>query len=208
MADLLVPYLEFNPTIDDVKPKPLKPLPFPGFHIPSVFNLKYFFIEKVELGYFLRSSLNPLFCCALFEVEKDIEVELWDQEKECFKYDVDGNPLTKIETLSMLCFSVESELQVVAFFFEGKGESFLNSYTSNLPVEQLDERLKMLYEAALLSTDRMLGEITLGLRQDDLGFRGLEPRGEWEAQIFRDVFQSNPSLMSDDEFEMIFGVER
>ena len=38
--------------------------------------------------------------------------------------------------------------------------------------------------------------------------KGLKPKGEWEDKMFRDVFQSNTSLMSDDEYEMIFGYPR
>jgi peroxiredoxin len=46
------------------------------------------------------------------------------------------------------------------------------------------------------------------LRKLDFNLSGLKPKGEWEEQMFRDKFQSNTSLMSDDEYEMIFGIER
>ena len=37
---------------------------------------------------------------------------------------------------------------------------------------------------------------------------GLVPVGEWAKGLFETTFDSNPNLMTDDEYHMIFGEER
>ena len=81
-------------------------------------------------------------------------------------------------------------------------------HNSLVPFSQLDEKLQKLYIASKMLTQSSLDFYESEIQKIDMSKSGLKPKGEWEEQMFRDVFHSNTSLMSDDEYEMIFGVER
>jgi hypothetical protein len=96
----------------------------------------------------------------------------------------------------------------VAYNYAGKGETFLQMHTSTVPFAELDERLQKLYIAAKMLSQHSLEFYENEIRKMDFRQSGLKPKGEWEEEMVRDVFHNNTSLMSDDEYEMIFGVER
>lgn len=209
VADEIIPYIKFDPKSGGgYRPIELTSFPFPPHHLPQVFNLPLFIIEKNKYGYFLRSTLNSLFCSALYEVVSEIEVPDWDPENMSYKYNEEGEVIHKIERLQYLCFTVEGEERAVAYRYEGSGKTYLQLHTSEIPFEELDEKLQKLYLGAKLLSRHYITHYENEIRKLEAKATGLTPKGEWEAQMFRDVFRSNTSLMSDDEYEMIFGVER
>jgi hypothetical protein len=209
MADEFVPYIKYDakvggyyPTID------FRSLPFPPSNIPELFNLRIFIIETNERGYYLRSTLNSLFCFELTDNTSEIEVPDWDTEQMSYKYDENGEVIYKTEKLKYLSFTYDGVERTVAYNYAGKGETFLQMHTSTVPFAELDERLQKLYIAAKMLSQNSLEFYENEIRKMDFRQSGLKPKGEWEEQMFRDTFQSNTSLMSDDEYEMIFGIER
>jgi hypothetical protein len=209
MIDKFIPYIKFDPTFFiSYNQIEIESFPFPADHMPEVFNLRIFLIEKNQLGYFLRSSINSLFCCALYEVVKDIEVPAWDSDQMSYKYHENGEVIYKTERLQYLSFTIEGQERVVAYNYAGKSKNFLRIDKSEIPFTELDEKLQKLYKGAKLLSWQYVEHYENEIRHLDLKNRGLKPKGEWEAQMFRDVFNSNPSTMNDDEYEMIFGVAR
>lgn len=213
MTDGNIPYIKFDPKLGDrYKTIELTSFPFPPHHLPEIFNLPIFLIEKNKHGYFLRSTLNSLFCCALFEVISEIEVPDWDTDPDSFdvnyKYNEQGEVIYKMEKLQFLCFTIEGEERTVAYNYAGSGKTYLKLHTSDVPFEELDENLQKLYLGAKLLSRHYIGHYQNEIRKSELEASGLTPKGEWEAQMFRDVFGSNPNSMTDSEYEMIFGVER
>ena len=208
MTDELIPYLKFNPKLGPYPTIELTSFPFPPDHIPEIFNLRFFLVEENQRGYYLRSTINSLFCCCLYEVEKKIEVPDFDTETMSYKYDEDGNVVSKMAHLQYLCFTIEGEQKVVAYSYEGKGKNYLHVHHSDVPFDKLDGKLKQLYLGAKLLTRQFITHMQNENKKHNTKTSGLEPKGEWEAQMFKDVFHSNPSSMSDTEYEMIFGVER
>lgn len=209
MADEFIPYIKFDPKIGKgYHAIELASFPFPPHHLPEIFNLPIFIIETNEHGYFLRSTLNSLFCCALYEVVNEIEVPDWNSETMSYVYNEEGGIVYKVEKLKYLCFTVEGEERAVAYSYEGSGKAYLQMHTAEIPFKELDEKLKKLYLGALLLTRPYVTHYTNEIAKIKNKSNELTPKGEWEAKMFRDVFNSNPSLMSDHEYEMIFGVGR
>jgi len=209
VADEFIPYIKFDPKIGGVyRSIKLTSFPFPPHHLPEIFNLPIFLIEKNKHGYFLRSTLNSFFCCALYEVINEIEVPDWDSETMGYKYNDEGEVVYKIEKLQYLCFTIEGEERAVAYNYAGSGKAYLQMHTAEIPFEELDEKLQELYLGAKSLSRHYITHCENEIRKIEAKAAGLTPKGEWEAQMFRDVFSSNPSLMTDDEYEMIFGVER
>jgi len=209
MADEFIPYIKFDPKLGlGLRTIELTSLPFPAHHLPIIFNLPLFLIEKSELGYFLRSTLNSIFCSALYEVVKEIEVPDWDTEQTSYKYNEQGEVIYKSERLQYLCFTIEGEERTVAYSYAGESKSYLHMHTHTAPFEELDEKLQKLYKGAMLLSKHYITHYQNEVRKLKSSTSELRPKGEWEAQMFRDNFGSNVNLMSDDEYEMIFGVER
>lgn len=208
MADEIIPYLKFNPKLGGYKTIEIESLPFPPHHLPEIFNLSFFFIEKNIRGYFLRSTMNSLFCCYLYEVTTEIEVPDWDVEQEGFKYDEHGEIIQKIASISYLCLTVEGKERTVAYSYEGKGKCYLSMHISDVPFEDLDQKLQKLYLGAKLLSNQYIAHYEAEIEKRNSNFSYLKPKGDWEAEMFRDVFNNNPNAMSDSEYEMIFGVER
>jgi len=209
MADEIVPYIKYDAKIGGHYPTiEIRSLPFPANHIPDLFNLRIFIIEMNERGYFLRSTMNSLFCQQLINNNCEIEVPEYDAEQGSYKYDENGEVIFKTEKLQFLSFIFEGVERTVAYNFAGKGEIFLQMHSSTVPFHELDSRLQKLYTAAKMLTPNYLEFYENEIQKMSSNNRGLKPKGEWEEQMFKDVFQSNPLLMSDDEYEMIFGIER
>jgi len=208
MVNEIIPYIKFDQKLGAYSTIEVESFPFPPHHMPEVCNLRAFLIEKNKHGYFLRSAFNSLFCFALYEVTKEIEVPDWDAEEEHYKYDEHGEVLLKNERLSYLCFTVEGEERVVAYNYAGESKVYLRIDTSEEPFEDLDEKLQKLYLGAKLLSRNFMAHFEIEIRKLEAKTSGVEPKGEWEAQMFRDVFHSDPNRMSDEEYEMIFGVER
>lgn len=209
MADEFVPYIKYDAKVgESYKAIELRSLPFPSNHLPELFNLKFFIIEVNDRGYYLRSTLNSLFCQQLIDNICEIEVPDWDTEQMSFKYDENGEVILKTEKLQYLSFIFDGIERAVAYNYAGKGETFLQMHTSTFPFAKLDDRLQRLYIAAKMLTNEELDFYETELRKYEMEQSGLKPKGEWEAQMFRDTFKSNTKLMSDDEYEMIFGIER
>jgi len=209
MADEYVPYIKYDAKVGGTyRTIPLRSLPFPTNHIPELFNLSIFIIERNERGYYLRSTINSFFCQQLIDNVTEIEVPEWDAEQMSYRYNENGEIIYKTEELKYLSFIYEGVERAVAYNYEGKGESFLQMHNSLVPFSQLDEKLQKLYIASKMLTQSSLDFYESEIQKIDMSKSGLKPKGEWEEQMFRDVFHSNTSLMSDDEYEMIFGVER
>ena len=209
MADELVPYIKYDPKVGGYYPTiELHSLPFPSNFIPQLFNLRVFIIEKNESGYFLRSTLNSLFCQHLKEHISEIEVPDFDAEQFNYKYDENGEVIYKTETLKYLSFIFEGVERAVAYNYLGQKENFLEIHVSKVPFSELDKRLRQLYNASIMLTERSLAFYSNEILKMKMKKNELKPKGEWEETTFRDVFHSDTSLMSDDEYEMIFGVSR
>jgi len=211
MVDELVPYIKYDPKVGAFYPTiEIESLPFPSNNIPPIFNLSIFIIERNNKGYFLRSTVNSLFCQHLIEQVSEIDVPEVDVENFNYKYDENGEIIFKTEKLTYLSFFYEGVERAVAYNYAGKKQSFLQIHSSEIPFAELDKRLNRLYYASLLLTEHWLAHYSKELHKLKVSelLKGLKPKGEWEENMFRDVFQSNTSLMSDDEYEMIFGYPR
>lgn len=209
MSDEIVPYIKYDAKVGGHYPTiEIRALPFPPSHIPDLFNFRIFIIEKNERGYFLRSTMNSLFCQHLIDNSCEIEVPEYDAEQGSYKYDENGEVIFKTEKLQYLSFFYEGTERTVAYKFAGKADIFLQMHSSTVPFNELDGRLQKLYVAAKMLTPNYLEFYENEIQKMYSNNRGLKPKGEWEEQMFKDVFKSNTLLMSDDEYEMIFGVER
>ena len=209
MSDAFVPYIKYDATVGGHYPTiELRSLPFPPNHIPQLFNLRIFIIEVNERGYYLRSTLNSFFCFQLRNNVSEIKVPDWDEEQMTYKYDGNGEIIFKIEKLNYLSFTYDGIERAVAYNYAGESVRFLQMHTSTVPLDKLDERLQKLYIAAEMLTQHSLDFYQKEVRKMYMTESGLKPKGEWEEQMFKDVFQSNMSLMSDYEIQMIFGIDR
>ena len=208
MADEIIPYLKFNPKLGTYPTIKVQPFPFPPHLMPNVFNLRTFFIEKTKRGDFLRSTENSLFCSAIYAATDEIEVPDWDDVNGSYKYDGVGEILFKTETLTYWYFCMEGEDRVVAYKYSGTAKTFLHVDASDEAFESLDEKLQKLYLGAKLMTKEFMDYYESEIKKLDSKKSNFKPKGVWEAEMFRDVFNSDPRTMTDDEFEMIFGIER
>jgi hypothetical protein len=209
MADEFVPYIKYDAKVGGYYPTiELLSLPFPASNIPQLFNLRIFIIEQNERGYFLRSTLNSLFCQHLIEQVRDIDLPDFDAEQSSYKYDENGEVIFKSYQLKYLAFNYEGKERAVAYNFAGKGECFLQMHTSEVPFAEFDERLRNLYIAATMLTEHSLAFYSNEILKMDMKKKTLNPKGKWEDEMFKNVFQSNTNAMTDDEYLMIFGVER
>lgn len=177
--------------------------PFPPNNIPEPIYSNNFLIEfSINLGY-LRHIENPYFCRPIlnYGICKDQGEPSEDPSKNTtiiYYVYFDAKPFT------------------VGYKCETEARFFLHTDFVNA-IDYLDfylekQDLLKLYEAADLSTLEKLNEAeiqgNINRAKQYLQDNNLSPKGIWEAQVFGDNFGNNPFILSDDEFEMIFGVER
>jgi hypothetical protein len=209
MADEYIPYIKYDAKVGGFYPTiELCSLPFPTNNIPDIFNLRFFIIETIDDEFYLRSTINSLFCYQLKDNAKFIEVPALDTEEMNYVYDENGEIIYKKEQLNYLSFTYKGIERTVAYYYSGKSKTFLQMHKSTIPFSELDNRLQRLYMATKMLTVNSLEILENESQKMDMKKNGLRPKGEWEEEMFRDVFHNNTSLMSDDEYEMIFGVER
>lgn len=209
MADEFVPYIKFDPKVGGTYPTiEIHSLPFPANLIPDLFNLSIFIIESNVRGHYLRSTINSLFCQRLIDNVNEVEVPDWDTELMSYRYNENGEVIYKTVELRYLSFIYDGVERVVSYSYEGESQSFLQMHNSYVPFSELDEKLQRLYIASTMLTQRSLNFYENEVKKIELIKGGLKPKGDKEEQMFRDVFHSNTSLMTDSEFAMIFGVER
>ena len=96
---------------------------------------------------------------------------------------------------------------------QGRTEYHLN-WLQNIIWEKLDDDSKSLVNSWLESeiNENVVAQDTSDTCKRDVLIRnkelGLVPVGEWAKGLFETTFDSNPNLMTDDEYHMIFGEER
>lgn len=209
MSDGIIPYLHFDPEAGKrFARQPIESFPFPAYHLPEIFDLPIFFIERVGGEYFLRSTLNSLFCSAIHNCVKEIEVPEWDSLAQTYVYNYQGEIVQKSALLHYLRIDLEIGERVVGYAFEGKSKFFLVVHTSPVVFEQLDEKIKLLYNAARFLRKNLIEHHAARIRGLESQSTHPKPKGHWQAEMFKTIFNENPSLMSDDEYEMIFGEAR
>lgn len=185
-------------------PKEILSTLIPLSDLPEPMYSTSFFIERVERDYYLRNVLNPFYCSRL---------RIENHEFNASKYNENtGEVGVEVVKCSILLACFEGEFRTVGYFLEDKFDLFLPFFKTDKTHEQVDSRLNWLYEAARMGTLYGLRYLEQQSKDRVKAAKGLttrlEPKGPWEEQMFRDVFDSDPNLMSDDEYEMIFGIER
>jgi hypothetical protein len=187
-------------------PVEINSFPFPPDNLLPIIETNEFFIEMVEHSWYLRHITNPYVCLTIWSYKKEIsvlELDINDTptevQKEIMNHYVyfDGTPLS------------------VGYKFNEKDIFFLHtdSYTSDpIILAPSQPKLFTLYMAARLTTKKELENSQNRCRSYKftkyLTDNNLQPKGEYESDQFNNVFGGNPFVLNDDEFEMIFGVDR
>lgn len=188
------------------QPIEINSFPFPPDNLLPLIETNEFFIEMVAHSLFLRHISNQYVCQTIWTHKKEItSTEL----------DINDNPIeVKKELLNYYVYFDGTPLSV-GYKFNDKEVFFLHTdrYTSDPAVLAPSQpNLFDLYMAAKLVTKRELENSTKRFRNlkftNYLTENNLQPKGEWEREQFNTVFGGNPFVLTDDEFEMIFGVEK
>jgi hypothetical protein len=187
-------------------PIEINSLPFPQDNLLPIIETNEFFIEMIEHTWFLRHINNHYFC-----------VPVWSYKKEItsLELDINDNPVeVKKELMNHYVYFDGTPLSV-GYRFNEKEVFFLHTdrYTSDpVTLAPSQPNLFELYMAAKLGSKRELENSTKRFRnlkfKNYLTQNNLQPKGEWEQEQFNTVFGGNPFVLTDDEFEMIFGVEK
>ena len=91
-------------------------------------------------------------------------------------------------------FNVQTKKEIEFSSMDEQAQNLINSWLGNVAPNHL-----------LLQNAEETRRALINKRIND---EGLEPVGEWERNLFETSFEGNPSLLTDDEFEMIFGISR
>ena len=187
-------------------PLEINAFPFPPDNLLPIIETNEFFIEIVAQWWYLRHITYQYLCLTIYPYKKEISVLGLDindtpteVRKELINYYVyfDGTPLS------------------VGYTFNGKDVFFLHTDTCPCAPEVLAISQPNLFAAHMGA--RLTTTIELENSRDryrSLKFKkyltenNLQPKGDWEYQQFNNIFGGNPFILSDDEFEMIFGIER
>jgi hypothetical protein len=99
-----------------------------------------------------------------------------------------------------------------AYIETGRESTGVDAFKWAKKLVDLGVKLNELYDGALWQRRHYLfwdeEETIKHANEKLLRNNNLQPIGKWENSMFEDVFNSNPKLMTDNEFEMIFGVTR
>lgn len=184
-------YLKFNYSANLIFPPiPRKSFPFPPNLIPEpIYSIK-FFIENIEQMYFLRHTQLQHFCIPI-----EIKIVNISQE-EVIIYVVYFHDIAR----------------TVGYQFKDRRELFLNFHHSEKKLNELSDELRYIYSIGNNQRPSFLDTHESDVRRYEnikyLEDNSLKPSGKWEESLFRDAFDSNPHILSDSEFEMIFGRSR
>jgi len=194
------------------KPIEITSFPFPPNTIPAPLNSKYFFIENIDGKYYLRHLNEQLFCMPLASYDATVHLPVIDENGNSI-FDQEKNSIeTEEHKISFLCAHFQSERRSVGYIFNGKSTLFLNLHKSDKKLSDLPEHLRSIYKSADCHSIKYLEwdneATTKQINSEKLNKSNISPKGPWEAELFRVNFNSNPDMLTDDEFEMIFGQSR
>lgn len=182
---------EYSPNLI-FPPKSKSSCPFPPDLIPEPLYSIYLFIENVEKMYFLRHTQLQHFCIP-------IEVKVL-------------NYLDAGEVVESLNVYFQGESRSVGYRFQGKASYSLTFHQTDKKLTELSDELKYIYSMGNNQRSSNFkwheSEVSNFENEKYLSDNNLKPIGKWEASLFRGAFNSNPHILSDDEFEMIFGSPR
>ena len=202
---------EFKPNLI-FPPVERKAFPFPPNLIPEALYSIYLFIEKVEGVYYLRNLKHKAFCGPLKFNKVSFDQYLFDENNNPIVDDATGEQRTKEVDIKYLTTFFENTARSVSFNFNGVSEYFLPLFQTDKKLMELPEHLQSIYSSTIYQSEHYLqwdnSQTTDHIHRKYLKDNGLKPVGKWEEGLFVNSFNSNPNLLSDDEFEMIFGVSR
>jgi hypothetical protein len=154
-----------------------------------------FFVESIHDMYFLRHTENRLFCSLV-----SIKTEKITTQKGASNFD-----------LLTVHFEFEERLLAINSTEEGL-ENFVSFFFSNEDFNNIPNPLQDLYLSALLLSEKEMRNLDFvnENRKSKLQTKSAypQPTGGWESSMFSDVFNDDPSSMTDSEYEMIFGDSR
>mgnify|MGYP000148990214 CR=1 FL=1 len=189
-------------------PISINSLPFPPSEIPEIIETNEYFIEEFSSSAMLRHIENPYLCIPILDGRKEIELPsemgtLTTYYLTVFYVYFEGTPYS-------VGYSFGKENNFETFYFLER--QHCNGWEELAQMETIfrsKAHLRLAYESGLLTTETNLKQSSDRTRQFKfakyLHDRNLTPKGEWEKQVFRDNFGNNPFVLTDDEFEMIFG---
>lgn len=187
-------------------PVEINSFPFPPDNLLPIIETNEFFIEMVAHSWYLRHITNQYLCLTIWSYKKQISV---------LELDINDSPTeVKKELMNHYVYFDGTPLSV-GYKFNDKETFFLHTerYTSDpVLIAPSQPNLFGLYMAAKLATKREYENSQSRYRslkfKKYLTENNLQPRGDWENEQFNNVFGGNPFVLTDDEFEMIFGTER
>ena len=125
-------------------------LPFPAPAAPEIMRSHTYFIERPRPTlFFLRSTLNPLFCQAIWPVEVTFVAPVIDDEGYG-KFSADGEQLTEEQGVDCLVTTFEGQYRTVGYHEGDSWKYFLRSFETNKPLREIPLNLKLLYGGANL----------------------------------------------------------
>jgi hypothetical protein len=194
-------------------PISISSFPFPPSEIPEVLETNEFFIEQFGKSWALRHINNPFFIIPVWTFKKTIELPSVEadgttDEKELtmFYVFIEGDPYS-------VGYRFGADTQYEERFFVEKSEIEADDIKSEyMMIVSMKPRLLQMHLAVGLATNSELMKSSQRTRESKFSNylleRGLSPKGDLEAKVFKDNFGNNPFVLTDEEFEMIFGVER
>jgi uncharacterized protein YjbI with pentapeptide repeats len=194
------------------KPPQVRSTRVPFSDLPEPMYSTTFLIEKVEDDYYLRNTQDPYYCACLRISTHQISLPRFSKEAESYEYDKEtGEPIVDEFKLTLMLAYFDGNARTVGYYIFDKWDIFLPFFRTDKKHQELDKELAWLYYGAKIGTLHGMRHMeNLWSERRDAEHSGSypQPKGEWEAEMFRDIFSSNPKLMTDNEYEMIFGVER
>jgi hypothetical protein len=193
------------------KPIELNSFPFPIGQFPDPMPSCNFFIEVVEKNYYLRSLDNPFYCTLLSLVRENIEMHKYGEDGSLVFDENSGEYEVEQVEVAYLMVRFGSVKRMVAYYFRNEWVQFLVCHFKDKPYAELDLNLRNLYKAAQLNTEdgmAFMDDKTAEQSRQSRINTDPKPVGVWEEQQFREVFGGDSRIMSDSEYEMIFGEGR
>jgi hypothetical protein len=181
-------------------------LPFPPDNLLPIIETNEFFIEQIGQSWCLRHITNHFFCIAVWSYKKEIST---------IELDLNDNPIEVKKELMNHYVYFDGTPMSVGYKFKDENVFFLHieKYpTDPVLLAASQPNLFGIHMAARLSTKKELEASQNRYRTIKftkyLTENNLQPKGDWEKEQFNNIFGGNPFVLTDDEFEMIFGTER
>jgi hypothetical protein len=230
-----VPYLRDDPTAQVLESAPALALPFPPNAVAPLHGSEYL-LEQVVGKWYLRSLAVSHFCrpvdtdYRVFSQEDFANTGVeWvgnfsltllcvthlGRKHSVGYYPtlakppvafipafVSTTPLEKLPAVQAVLYLTANGLRP----FDDSSQSFqtrlLSKYESGLT------RPRLVLDTALATSRQQAARRARAERNACSGGRPLAPKGPWEAELFDNAFGGDTSLMSDAEYEMVFGEGR